>query len=1171
VKDQFIKALKVMLVIVIILTVIGLIFGATLLLGFPWWLGFFFLFGFIGFWLGFVYLRKRWIKYREERFVSQVIEQDSAAIQHMGDTEESSRSKELQTRWKEAIDTLKHSHLKKHGNPLYVLPWYMVIGESGSGKTTAIKSARLSSPFAEVMHAAGISGTRNCDWWFFEQAILIDTAGRYTIPINEVPDKDEWHHFLVLLTKFRKREPLNGLVITLAVDKLLDSAPENLEQDGRNIRLRTDELMRVLGAKFPVYILVTKCDLIQGMNQFCNHLPEKSLNQAMGVINPKSTASISAFLGPAFHTVGERLKDIRLRLFHKLSQPIGSKKTDRDLDPELFLFPEEFERLKPGLEAFFKGAFLENPYQETPILRGIFFSSGRQEGTPYSHFLKELGLIEAREVLPGTGKGLFLHDFFSGILPKDRTLFVPTQRALNWNRITRHLGLTAWIAIGIALCGILSYSFAKNLKTLRDISRDLSNPPVLQGEILTDVSIMDRFRQSIENAHAQNRNWWIPRLGLHESRNVETELKEKFCKQFKTGFLIKFDRQIADRVGMFSNRTSDEENGYHISHLVRRINLLRACLKNEPLEKLQEMPQPSYEPVATVAAQRLVPELRQRFEALYVSYLAWQPDKTILNEEMNQLHTWLKHALMVEGADLKWLVTWVNQNPNLEKINLEDFWGTESTNAAQVFIEPAFTLKGKEEIDSFLKEIEGALYEPLILADRKKAFYDGYRNSYYKAWENFVIAFPQGINLLQNKKDTWQQIAMKMATDQGPYFMLLKTMPEHLKVFDDSSQNNSLTPEWIKVVFKYENARLNAAIQENLLKAGALGKTVQKGKEIIGKIDKEKQKSLAALETAGKSLLDYQNALAQIMTAAKSRATVFQMLTDTFNQDAATGESPFFKAHNGINKVKNSLTGTSAEQKIFWQLVTGPLDFYWSYFSKETACHLQLMWEKDVLVEAQGPANQMNLNKVILGEEGSALKFVKGPAAPFIGTDPGRGFYAKNNLGKFIAFEGGFMSFLTQGARARAGAPLKENYSVTVTPLPTSANPNALAQPHAVNLKLQCATETQQVINRNYPLKKTIAWSPQNCGDVLFEIEISNLVCTRKYTNPMAFAKFLGDFARGERIFRAEDFPEQALALKNLNVKTIQVRYEFSGHQPILELSRSTPEKVPWIIAKCWE
>ena len=97
------------------------------------------------------------------------------------------------------------------------------------------------------------------------------------------------------------------------------------------------------------------------------------------------------------------------------------------------------------------GTFQENPYQETPILRGLYFSSGKQEGSPYSHFLKELGLIEEREVLPGTSKGLFLHDFFSRIMPADRGLFAPTQRTLEWSKLTQNLGLAAWLAVAVAL------------------------------------------------------------------------------------------------------------------------------------------------------------------------------------------------------------------------------------------------------------------------------------------------------------------------------------------------------------------------------------------------------------------------------------------------------------------------------------------------------------------------------------------------------------------------------------------------------------------------------------------------------------------------------------------------------------------------------------------------
>ena len=186
-----------------------------------------------------------------------------------------------------------------------------MIGESGSGKTTSIKSARLSSPFAEVSRTSGISGTRNCDWWFFEQAIIIDTAGRHAIPVDEWPRQGGMAKIPLPADKVSKEsEPLNGLIITVAADKLLSAPPETLEADGRSIRQRIDELMRVLGPKFPVYVLVTKCDLIQGMTQFCERLPEKALDRAMGFLNHDFSADIASFNERAMHTLSERLKDI---------------------------------------------------------------------------------------------------------------------------------------------------------------------------------------------------------------------------------------------------------------------------------------------------------------------------------------------------------------------------------------------------------------------------------------------------------------------------------------------------------------------------------------------------------------------------------------------------------------------------------------------------------------------------------------------------------------------------------------------------------------------------------------------------------------------------------------------------------------------------------------------
>ncbi len=146
------------------------------------------------------------LRKKEQQFVSQIIEQDNYSLQSK-DKKDREISREMQEKWKEAMESLKKSHLKRQGNPLYVLPWYMIIGKSGTGKTTAIKSADLSSSFSEVSSVSGISGTRNCDWWFFEQAILIDTAGRYAIPVDGDRDMDEWQKFWVFWQNTGKKSP----------------------------------------------------------------------------------------------------------------------------------------------------------------------------------------------------------------------------------------------------------------------------------------------------------------------------------------------------------------------------------------------------------------------------------------------------------------------------------------------------------------------------------------------------------------------------------------------------------------------------------------------------------------------------------------------------------------------------------------------------------------------------------------------------------------------------------------------------------------------------------------------------------------------------------------------------------------------------------------------------
>src|SRR5690349_24214414 len=167
----------------------------------------------------------------------------------------------------EALATLK-STAKSSGSFLYDLPWYLIIGPPGAGKTTALVSSGLRFPLAHgssVKAVQGVGGTRHCDWWFTDEAVLIDTAGRYTTQDSDAKvDSGAWLGFLRLLKKHRRRQPLNGVLVAVSLSDLAAWGEDERLTHARAIRRRVRELQDEFGMQVPVYVLFTKADLIAG-------------------------------------------------------------------------------------------------------------------------------------------------------------------------------------------------------------------------------------------------------------------------------------------------------------------------------------------------------------------------------------------------------------------------------------------------------------------------------------------------------------------------------------------------------------------------------------------------------------------------------------------------------------------------------------------------------------------------------------------------------------------------------------------------------------------------------------------------------------------------------------------------------------------------------------------
>jgi type VI secretion system protein ImpL len=287
----------------------------------------------------------------------------------------SAEEEQMSARLAEALTALKAAGGGK-GGFLYERPWYVIIGPPGSGKTTAIQNSGLDFPLA-AGRVAGVGGTRNCDWWIAEQAVLIDTAGRYTTQDSDAgADRAGWERFLDLLRKQRPKQPLNGVVVAFGADMISRLDAGAREEHAQAVRRRIRELEQKLGQRLPVYFLVSKADLVVGFSEFFDDLDKDARSQVWGVTFPATPGAegAAAAFGSEFAALTQRLQD---RLLERLQQERGPEQRAR-----IAGFPAQFASLEPPLAAFVQAAFGGSKIDPAPFLRGIYFTSGTQEGTP---------------------------------------------------------------------------------------------------------------------------------------------------------------------------------------------------------------------------------------------------------------------------------------------------------------------------------------------------------------------------------------------------------------------------------------------------------------------------------------------------------------------------------------------------------------------------------------------------------------------------------------------------------------------------------------------------------------------------------------------------------------------------------------------------------------------
>ena len=558
------------------------------------------------------------------------------------------------------------------------------------------------------------------------------------------------------------------------------------------------------------------------------------------------------------------------------------------------------------------------------------------------------------------------------------------------------------------------------------------------------ILAMDRQSQAILSLQEKGNTVWISGFGLRDVTHVRKALEEKLSDQFRRDILAPADQQFNAAMADMTASSSNELYARWIGHLVGRLSILRAKTNGVDRESLQKMAPPPI-PYLRIVDREADSDIKEKFARLYVSAVSWSTDAQGLDQELMTLQTQLQHLLKLKGGDPQWVISWAASQDSISPVTLKDYWGGESASSKEPSIPGLFSRKGKIMIDAFFSEIDKALADPAASSDLKAKFDRWYRTRAFEAWRQFIVYFPLGSQRLQNEKD-WQQVAARIAGDQGPYFLLLNHVVQEFQPMTLAD-----LPPWLQHM-----------------------EQVRDFKESVAFWNYRQQ-----IEKTAKTIAD--------------PSQTVQATTQTFSEQSTPGSSVFSVAFDSLNRLKAGAPTDISGDPAVWSLISGPLNFLWKYARLQTANHLQADWDSKVLAAATGLSGTTGLIRT--SARRPSYRFSKEQAAPFVQWKPQQGFSAKQMFGASIPFNGAFFSFLNGAVWVSSVNELH----VGVTALNPETSPGAARIPNVTRLSINCGGKDQVLSNRRLRvLEKSFnvvdqqfSWSPA-CGDTVLEITVSS-------------------------------------------------------------------------------
>ncbi|MDR0403080.1 MAG: hypothetical protein LBH35_05760 [Treponema sp.] len=296
---------------------------------------------------------------------------------------------------------------RKGGRNLYENPWFVLIGEPRSGKSSLMEAGDLGLEPSAVEQDPSDDGKNSLPVrvWTGAKAAVCDISGRVFFDRWLEGSSAEWNYITRQICLYRRKKPLDGVIITIPADALL---ADDGDLSSRKAILMASELRDLLhncGMNLPCYVVVTKLDMVNGFHEYVNFLDGDLRHQILGFENNTKfyhEQKFDEFWASLYERLSSGAKQLIIENTRRNEQ---SPETRMDVAAKIWTFPDTFNRLNGNIKIYLDALFGDDNYHGTgnTYFEGLYFTSALNMFISLSPAMAGfLGMSPEELIIPGS-------------------------------------------------------------------------------------------------------------------------------------------------------------------------------------------------------------------------------------------------------------------------------------------------------------------------------------------------------------------------------------------------------------------------------------------------------------------------------------------------------------------------------------------------------------------------------------------------------------------------------------------------------------------------------------------------------------------------------------------------------------------------------------------------